>query len=326
MIDAVAILTSAYLLDLAIGDPRFIPHPVVLIGKGVHRMENLLRRAVSRRAGERLAGVLLVAIIVSLTWLVSHLLVRTARTFSAGAAYWTGVGLLVWFTATTLATRGLMDAACRVIAAIRKGDVSCARKRLAEVVGRDTSTLDEKKILSATIETLAENASDGIIAPLFWYAVGGLPLAMTYKAVNTLDSMLGYRNERYRYFGWAAARLDDVANFIPARLTAVLFALAALALPRTSGRNSLRTLMRDGRKHLSPNSGMPEAAVAGALGISLGGPSTYNGELVPKPFIGEARVPVSLERADTALRLMFAVSLVGFLVTALFILFLGGPL
>ncbi|MCL4456960.1 MAG: adenosylcobinamide-phosphate synthase CbiB, partial [Nitrospirae bacterium] len=167
-------------------------------------------------------------------------------------------------------------------------DIESARSNLGMIVGRDTQNLSEKGILKATIETSSENLSDGIIAPLFYLAIGGLPLALTYKAINTLDSMVGYKNDRYKNFGWAAARLDDIANYIPARITGALIAVSSSAVFRSpfTVRDSLKTMLRDGRKHTSPNAGIPEAAMAGALGVRLGGPSSYGGIIIQKPYIG----------------------------------------
>jgi adenosylcobinamide-phosphate synthase len=202
---------------------------------------------------------------------------------------------LILLTATTIAVKDLVDSARAVIGSVGDGALEEARRNLGMIVGRDTARLGENGILKATIETLAENLSDGVVAPLFYFAIGGLPLAMAYKAVNTLDSMVGYRNDRYRYFGWAAARLDDLANFIPARLTGFLI-VAAVGLYRmlhaacashAGAGTALAIMLRDGRKHASPNSGIPEAAMAGGLGVRLGGPSSYGGVVFEKPYIGE---------------------------------------
>jgi adenosylcobinamide-phosphate synthase len=217
------------------------------------------------------------------------LLVLTSN-FSLRASYLL-FAMLVYLSSTTFATNDLIKSCKAVIDALNTGNKENAREKLSMIVGRDTKQLDGKGILKATIETLSENASDGIIAPMFYFTLGGLPLAMTYKAVNTLDSMVGYKNERYRDFGWAAARLDDIANFIPARITGILIAFSSFILDSSliTCHLSLKTMIRDGRKHLSPNSGIPEAAMAGALGVRLGGPSTYGGILVEKPYIGEEK-------------------------------------
>jgi adenosylcobinamide-phosphate synthase len=203
----------------------------------------------------------------------------------------------VYLTSTTIAARELIGSAKTVIDSVREKDINAAKKNLGMIVGRDTHDLSEKAILKASMETVAENLSDGVVAPLFYLALGGLPLAMAYKAINTLDSMVGYRNERYLNFGRAAARLDDIVNFIPARITGFLIVISSLIISRSlfTLHFSLKTLLRDGRNHLSPNSGVPEAAMAGALGIRMGGPSTYGGMVVEKPYIGDARTADSTE-------------------------------
>ncbi|MBI4825582.1 MAG: cobalamin biosynthesis protein CobD [Nitrospirae bacterium] len=316
------VLAAAYVLDLIMGDPQWFPHPVRIIGWGIEKMEGVLRykEHVSERI-ERFTGILLVIIIVCLTYgffyfLNSFLL---SPSLSKPISYFTFI-FLVYLTSTTLATNDLIKSGKAVIAAVSAGDKEGARKKLGLIVGRDTKELDDKGILKAVIETLSENASDGIIAPIFYFAIGGLPLAMTYKAVNTLDSMVGYRNEKYKNFGWASARLDDIANFIPARITGMLIVAAAfiLKMSAATSRLSLRTMLRDGRKHLSPNSGIPEAAMAGALGIRLGGPSFYSGMLVEKPYIGieekpEVKDDVSyLNASENALLIVKITSLLGF--------------
>ncbi len=209
-----------------------------------------------------------------------------------------GMAAVIYLTATTIAVRGLITSAQAVIRPVKEGDLEKARHNLSMIVGRDTHNLSREDILKAAIETLSENLSDGFIAPLFYLLIGGLPLAMMYKAINTLDSMVGYNNGTYRHFGWASARLDDIANYIPARITGVLivFATFTFMLFRdnvrmlTATRCSFITMLRDGKKHLSPNSGIPEAAMAGALGIRMGGPAVYGGVVVEKPYIGESGV------------------------------------
>ncbi len=282
----------AFLVDLAVGDPRWIPHPVVIIGKGISLAENLLRRC-SNATGEKAAGVILALVIVLPAAAAAFAVSRLLFSFSGGIGRIVAVLLFIYFASMTLALRGLVTSARNVGRAIDRQDLAGARRKLAMIVGRDTDRLDEEAILRATIETVAENLSDGFIAPLFYLIIGGLPLAYAYKAVNTLDSMVGYKNEKYVRFGWASARLDDVANYIPARITGLAIGVAALAYFTFSGSgrrrasHSFRIMRRDGRRHTSPNSGIPEAAMAGALGVRLGGPSTYGGVNVHKPYIGD---------------------------------------
>jgi len=292
-------LTAAYILDLVIGDPQWLPHPVKGMGWAIGRMEEVLRRRSAQlvsRAADRAAGVLLAAVIVGATYGIFYF-INSMLTASYPAFI-----VLTVLVATTIATRELSGAGQAVIDEVRSGNMEGARRKLGMIVGRDTKALDDKGVLRAVIETLSENASDGIIAPMFYFAIGGLPLAMAYKAVNTLDSMVGYKNERYRDFGRASARLDDIANYIPARITGILIALSSFIFKLSPAvlRSSLRIMSRDGRKHSSPNSGIPEAAMAGALGVRLGGPSTYGGTVVDKPYIGDENGEMSVPYIDAA--------------------------
>lgn len=309
-------LISAFFLDLAIGDPCWLPHPVRIMGKSISRMENFLRGNIKNRE-ERTAGILLVVSIVVPTFIFTALIQKALLWPSEGVFKIIGAVILVYLMATTLALRELITAAQLVIEAVRRGSVEDARQKLAMIVGRDTAGLSEERTLRATMETLAENLSDGFIAPLFYLVLGGLPLAMAYKAINTLDSMVGYKNERYVHFGWAAAKLDDAANYIPARITGMLIVIAAFCYslfkdPRNAApvaRRAYSIMRRDGRNHTSPNSGVPEAAMAGALGVRLGGPSTYSGMLIEKPWIGDEGALDYLIAADrTVVLTAFAAS------------------
>jgi adenosylcobinamide-phosphate synthase len=283
-----ALLISAFLLDLAVGDPRWLPHPVVFMGKFISYGESLLRSGCARRAF--LAGMalslLLIALSAATAWTLIALFALLPRwlSFIATAA----------LASTTLATRGLLDAVKLIEASLQGGDLNAAREKLSHIVGRETAHLNQDKVLSASLESLSESTCDGIVAPLFYLLLGGVPLAMAYKAVSTLDSMIGYRTERYFYFGKFAARLDDVMNFIPARLTALFIVIATLAV-RLNPARALRVAWRDHANHLSPNAGYPEAALAGAFGIRLGGPNNYFGEEVHKPYLGDDLMPVKIE-------------------------------
>jgi len=282
------LLAMACVLDYAIGDPRWIPHPVRLIGTVISGGESLLRAVAKSPFAERLAGTVLTLAVVGITYLLTILLQNTLLNFITGTDPFSvpaifGFGTLMLLAATTLALRSLNDAAALVLTDLEESNLEKARRDLSMIVGRDTAHLSESACTKAAIETIAENLSDGVIAPLFWFAVGGLPLAMAYKAVNTLDSMIGYRNERYRYFGWAAARLDDLANLIPARIAGALIVISSMTTAGASACAAWRIMRRDGQNHPSPNSGVPEAAMAGALGVQLGGSSTYRGMVVEKP-------------------------------------------
>ena len=276
------IILSAFLLDLLAGDPRWLPHPVRIIGLLIGSAEKGLRRIATNPRAEKAAGVLLVIIVV----LPVYVLSLSALSTALGMSVVFGIVFAVLMAYTTLSTRGLADAARAVLLRLDRGDIRGARSELAMIVGRDTDTLDEEDIIRAVIESVAENTSDGVVAPLFYLALGGPALAMAYKAVNTLDSMVGYRSRSYRHFGWAAAKLDDLANYIPARITAVVLCLSAWPVVG-SGPGAWKATVRDGRKHLSPNSGYPEAAMAGALGIRLGGESAYSGMVHKKPYLGD---------------------------------------
>ncbi|MBA3061309.1 MAG: cobalamin biosynthesis protein CobD [Nitrospirae bacterium] len=318
------LLMLAFLLDLAIGDPRWLPHPVRIIGVAISRTEIYLRKL---KANEKLKGILLVAAIVCITfvgtWFVFRILLHMSLT--SHFLLLTSYLLLVYLTSTTIAIRELINSARAVIEAVKNRNIESARERLSMIVGRDTHNLTEKEILKATIESLAENLSDGVIAPIFYLVVGGLPLAMAYKAINTLDSMVGYKNDRYMRFGWAAARLDDIANYIPARITGILIVVVSFFASRSlfTIHYSLFTMLRDGRKHLSPNSGMPEAAMAGALGIRMGGPSVYRGIFIEKPYIGNVRTEDYIRASEQAIAIVKASSILG-IAAAISVLFLVG--
>lgn len=283
---------TTFAIDGLMGDPRWLTHPVVLMGKGIERLEAALRRT---GLPLRLAGVLLALILPGSAWLITWGLIRLG-----GAIHpWLGVALHVWLFSTTLAPRSLADHAVAIYRPLVAGDLAEARKRLSWVVGRDTGRLDEPEIVRGAVETVAESTSDGVIAPLFWGLVGGAPLAMAYKAVNTLDSMVGHKDERYLHFGWASARLDDLANLIPARLSAVLLAAAA------GSARALRTAWRDAGRHPSPNSGWPEAAMAGALGVQLGGVNYYDGVPEDRARMGTPLRPLAAADILRAVRWMY---------------------
>jgi adenosylcobinamide-phosphate synthase len=283
-----SLLLSAFLLDLTVGDPRWLPHPVVLIGKFISSGERFLWTGRPSRdfVSGMVLSLMLIALAVGATWALVFALTLLPPLIA--------FPLTAALASTTLATRGLLDAVTRIETPLRSDNLVKARENLAHIVGRDTSVLNHDKVLRASLESLAENTSDGIVAPLFYLFLGGIPLAMAYKAVNTLDSMIGYRTDRYLYFGKFAARLDDVANFIPARLTA-LFMVIATFLVRLDAGLALRILRRDRANHLSPNAGYPESALAGALGIRLGGPSVYFGKEVSKPTMGDDFTPVNID-------------------------------
>jgi adenosylcobinamide-phosphate synthase len=292
-------LIAGVALDLAIGDPQWLPHPVRGFGWLATRLEGLFRRT---RLPARSAGVFFWCTSVG----AACGLVRL--TLPWAAVYW------IW---SLLALRDLDFEAGLVLRGLERGDLAEARQKLALIVGRDTAHLGEPEVLRAVAETVAENLSDGVVAPLYYFALGG-PVAMAaYKAVNTLDSMCGHRNKRYREFGWCAARMDDLANFVPARLTAVLVWACAFTLG-LDVRRSVRVTLRDAHRQPSPNAGYPEAAVAGALGVRLGGLNHYGGVPRRKEYLGDPIRPLSRDVLRQARRVLFGCA--AFMVAAVLVI------
>jgi len=303
----VALLPAAYLLDQLAGDPEWFPHPVRLIGFAISRGENTLRQHEDSDTSDFISGTLLTAAIVGSTYWLTGSVIKAAHQYSLSLGGATEV-LLGW---TCLAARNLEQEASAVTSALQAADLREARLRLARIVGRDTDSLSTSEISRAVIETVAESASDGIIAPLFYMALGGVPLAMAYKAVNTLDSMIGHADDRYFYFGKAAARLDDVANYLPSRITALAIVAVSYIMSSTNPQTAWKTWLRDGAKHTSPNAGQPESAIAGALQVQLGGNNTYAGERVAGQRMGqEFRSPMT-DHSVKAIRIVSAASLLG---------------
>lgn len=301
------LLPAAWLLDQVAGDPEWIPHPVRLMGFAITRGESAIRREDQSNNGELVAGAALTIALVASSYYLSRQAIRFANCHSP--ALGDAIELLLGWTC--IAARSLDQEATSVARALGTGDLNLARTRLAHIVGRDTEHLDAGEINRAVIETLAESASDGIISPLFYMALGGVPLAMAYKAVNTLDSMIGHTDGRYFYFGKVAARLDDVANFIPARLTALAIVAASRFIDEAAPQAAWQTWQRDGSKHKSPNAGQPESAMAGALHARLGGANRYQGEIIPSPQLGREFPPPSLAQTKKAIRLVSVVALLG---------------
>lgn len=307
------LIPAALAIDICMGDPRRMIHPVVLIGGLISRLQVPLAGLLSSR---RQAGILLTFLTLSITGAVTWALIFVAGL--AASALQAAVSL--WLAYTTLALGELHRESRAVVRLVEEGNLGEARRALALIVGRETATLDEEGILRACIETVSENTSDGIVAPMFYLFVGGPVLAMMYKAANTLDSMVGYRDDQYRELGWASARFDDLVNLIPARLTGMLMVVASIPLGLNS-LNALRILLRDARKTSSPNAGFPESATAGALGIRLGGPAVYFGQRVEKPTLGDADTPITVGAYKATVRLMYVTS---FLALGLGLLLTGG--
>lgn len=296
-------LAIGFLLDVCFGDPLRALHPVVLMGKGISLCETGLRGLFPQTPhGELAAGAVMTALLPLTAFFAAWGLLALAGWVHPLLRF----ALSCFFCWQALACKCLRAAAMQVYRALLSGDIAAARQAVGGIVGRDTAALDEAEITRATVETVAENTSDGVVAPLFFFALGGAPLALAYKAVNTVDSMVGYKNERYLYFGRAAAKLDDAANWLPARLTGLLMALAAFF--GFDGPGALRVWRRDRKNHTSPNAGQPEAACAGALGVQLGGDSVYFGAPVHKPTLGDATRPLAAADIPRACRLMVLTS------------------
>lgn len=280
MPQSIFIIAFAYLLDLILGDPRWFPHPVRLIGWLVNKIEPPLRKLIKY---ERLSGTIFAFFIIGSAWLITFKIAQVAASFSSRIL---GFFVSIFLIYTALAIKDLKVESMKVFQALKDKDLIRARKRLSMIVGRDTNKLSEPEIIRAVVETVAENTVDGIISPLFYAFIGGAPLALAYKAVSTLDSMVGYKNEKYKNFGWASAKLDDLANYIPARISALLLPIASF-LAGKDGLNSWKIIWRDGRKNPSPNSGIPETAIAGALKVQLGGLNLYKSLPSAEPLIGD---------------------------------------
>lgn len=291
----------AVLLDLLLGDPRRLPHPVRLIGRMIELLENPLRKFTP---SQRFNGSLLAVVVIAATGGVTYAVLWLAAWIHPLAAD----AVSVLFLYTALSIRDLVKHSTEVYRGLKSGDLAAARSKVAWMVGRDTDVLDEKGVIRAAVESVAENTVDGVVAPLFFAALFGPVGAMMYKAVSTLDSMIGYRNEKYFHFGRAAARIDDAANFLPARITAPLMAIGAL-LTGNRPVKAWRICLRDRRHHASPNSGIPEAAMAGALGVQLGGPLLRKGVLTELPTMGDALTPLEKTHILKANAVMLASSL-----------------
>ncbi|TKB62924.1 MAG: cobalamin biosynthesis protein CobD [Nitrospira sp.] len=302
-------LLIASAIDGVCGDPRGLPHPVRMMGRCITWLDHRVRTICRSHTSLRVAGICLAGGLPVMTYCLGAIIIQEAEHFAG----WLGSALSIGLASTTLATRDLWDHVRAVDDPLQAGDLLAARGAVAMIVGRDTAELSESEVARATVETVAESVSDGVIAPLLYLAIGGAPLALAYKAVNTLDSMIGHRDERYADLGWASARLDDLVNWMPARLSAVLLLLGAGLITQQIERihNGWRVLKRDGSLHPSPNSGRPEAAMAGILGIRLGGTNFYDGIAQDRPILGaEGR---SAEPRDMTLAaiIMVAASVVG---------------
>lgn len=318
MVDKAMLILGAVVLDLLIGDPKKIIHPVVLIGKLITALERKTYLLKDNARMLSLKGGLVAFFVVIFVYLITTAIIY----FSYTVNQYIGLVVSLWIFATTIAITSLKEAALAIYKPLISGDIVEARKMLALVVGRDTDNLDEQEVARGAVETVAENTVDGVIAPIFYGVIGGPALAMTYKAINTMDSMLGYKNEKYLYFGGPAARLDDIANYIPARITGICMSMGALFLKKSS-LNAIRCWIQDAHKHPSPNGGIPESIVAGILGIRLGGYNWYQGEKRFRNYLGRKTKVIKPMDINDTVKLMYITTFI-FLVITLSLLFIIG--
>lgn len=305
-------LILGFFIDMLIGDPHFLYHPIRLVGNLITVTEKLLRRIFPKtQKGELTAGFFLVVIVVGISTAVPALLLYGAWKIDPWL-YFALETILCW---QLLATKALKVESMKVYKRLKEKDLPGARYAVSMIVGRDTKVLDETGVTKAAVETVAENTSDGVIAPLLFLAVGGAALGFLYKSVNTMDSMVGYKNEKYLYFGRAAAKLDDVVNYLPARLAALLM-IAASGFTGLQMKNAWRIWRRDRRNHASPNSAQTESVMAGALGVQLAGDAWYFGKRYEKPTIGDAQRPVECEDIRRANRLLYGTAVLALIVFA----------
>lgn len=300
-----------YILDLIIGDPYSFPHPVRYIGKLINIVENRIRKTFKTNKQLKVAGFLLCLITVGITYTVTYFIVKLASFIPVGFLIVNSI--LIY---TTLATKCLKDEALKIYSVLKTGDIKNSRVQLSYIVGRDTSDLDKEEIIRATVETVAENTVDAIIAPMFYAFIGGAPLAMAYKAINTLDSTVGYKNDKYEYLGFASAKIDDIANYIPARISFLLITIGSFLLGYDY-KEAFRIAIRDRKNHKSPNCAYPEGAVAGALGIQLGGTNIYFGKAVYKPTIGDRKRDIEIEDIVNTNKIMYATSIISMIIFTL---------
>jgi len=296
------LLILSYIFDLIFGDPEWMPHPVRLMGKLIDFLDRWLRGN-SPFWIEKIKGVFLVILVVCVASGISYGILR----FSKALNPFLGDVVWVYLAYTTLAVRDLRVKGKAVLKELNSGKIKEARVRLSMIVARDTENLNKEEIARAAVESVAESINDGIIAPLFYLILGGPVAAIVYKSVNTLDSMVGYKNEKYLNFGWFSAKLDDCLNYIPARVTGLVIAVSA-GIYNKNFTASFRMMTRDGKNHFSPNSGLSEAAMAGALGVKLGGASSYFGKSVQKPYIGEEKNVLKISCVNEALDISFIAS------------------
>lgn len=300
-------LAAGFILDLIFGDPRWLYHPVCLIGNLISFLEKRIRKILPKTSSGELTGGLIEVLIVCILSLgIPGVILYTLYP----RLPWLALFLESFWCYQLLATRSLKDESMRVYDRLKHGTLEESRKAVSMIVGRDTAALTEEGVTKAAVETVAENASDGVIAPMLYMAIGGAPLMFLYKGINTMDSMLGYKNDRYLYFGRCAAKLDDAANYLPARISGALMVLASY-ITGFDGKNAWKIFRRDSRNHASPNSAQTESVMAGALDVRLAGNAYYFGKLYEKPTIGDPIRPIEPEDIRRANRLLYATAITG---------------
>lgn len=306
-------IVAGFILDLIFGDPHWLPHPICLIGNLIGFLEKNLRRLLAPgKTALLLGGALMVVIVLSLSFAVPYAVLMLAEQVSP----WLRFALETVMFYQIFATKCLRDESMKVYTALHNNDIADARVKLSWIVGRDTKELTAEEVTKGAVETVAENTADGIIAPMFYMFIGGAPLAFLYKGINTMDSMVGYKNDKFLYFGRCAAKLDDVANFIPARITGILMILASYFLNMNAA-GAWKIFWRDRYNHLSPNSAMTESVTAGALNIQLGGDHYYFGKLVHKDTIGDNIRPVVAEDIVAVNNLLYMTAVISLLLFSL---------
>ena len=307
LFDNIPIVLIALSIDAIIGDPnwlyRKIPHPIATIGGMIHQLDLFLNRPHFKNLTKKILGVLFIIIALSVTGMIGWAMQTGLKLMEFGQL------LEAILVSIFLAQNSLYRHVRDVTQAFVSDGLDAARLSVSHIVGRDPAALDESGVCRASIESLSENFSDGVIAPIFWYLIAGIPGILIYKTLNTADSMVGHLNDKYTYFGWASARLDDVANFIPARLTALLIFLTAMIIPSAQGFKALGSCLRDANQHRSVNAGWPEAAMAGALNIRIAGPRVYNGIVVNGPWMGDGNPDLRSNDINQALQLYFAANI-----------------
>ncbi|GAA0697104.1 adenosylcobinamide-phosphate synthase CbiB [Paraclostridium ghonii] len=304
----IIVMIIAYIMDLIIGDPYSFPHPVRFIGNFIKFIEDKIRNIFKSKKGLKIGGFLLWIITVGTTALLTKLILEV---FCINNILYVIVSSAILYT--TLSTKCLAHEARKIYEVLKSGDIEKSRKQLSYIVGRDTTTLNEDEIIRATVETVAENTVDGIISPMMYGFIGGPVFAMAYKAINTLDSMVGYKNEKYEDIGFASAKIDDIANFIPARITPFFMMIASFILGFNS-KKSIKIAIRDRKNHKSPNCAYAEGAVAGALEVQLGGTNMYFGEKVYKPTIGDKDRELEIEDIIRTNKIMYMTSFIALVI------------